>query len=324
MRNRIIVVFTAILLLGAGSATYVPAADFPTKPIELVCPYPPGGSVDMMCRLLSDIAPKYLGQPLPVITKTGATGGVAAADVINSKPDGYKITALTPDFFALTCKTMKVPFNPADLVPIGCIMEQKVGMIVRGDTPFKKFQDLVDFCKKNPNEYKIGHTGRGTTMHIATLIITKKTGIQVIEVPDKGGPEVIAGVLGGHFEAGLVPMAAVREQLRAGKAKYIVFFSDKRFAEQPDTETVTELGFPTAALPPFHGLWIHKNTPEDVKAKLINAFDKVRQDPALKEGIEKIGEITKFAGPEYMYAEWKRLEETCVPILKEIGLYQGK
>jgi tripartite-type tricarboxylate transporter receptor subunit TctC len=96
--------------------------EYPTRPIEILCPYAPGGSLDIVSRLVADIAQKYLGQPLVVVNKVGAGGSVAAADVITSKPDGYKLVMLANIFFATTVKTQKIPFDPNDLIPIANYM----------------------------------------------------------------------------------------------------------------------------------------------------------------------------------------------------------
>ncbi len=324
MRNRIVVLAMVFLLLEVGSPMVVSAVDYPTRPIEILCPYPPGGSVDMMGRVIADIAPKYLGQPVAVVTKTGASGSVAANEVINAKPDGYKLIILTPDYFSLTTKTQKISFDPFDLIPLANFMEQKLGLFVRADSPFKTLDDLINYAKKNPGELKWGVPGRGTTMHMSWLLILKRTGVKTIEVPDKGGPEVLAAVLGGHVDAGLCPFGTVKEQVKAGKARYLIFFTDKRYSDQPDVPTAGELGFPHAILPAYFGLYVHKDTPESIKKILIDVCDKIQKDPDLKKGIEKFGEKPMIQGPEFIRSEMKKQEEIGIPILKEIGLYVGK
>lgn len=299
---------------------------YPTKPIEVLVPYTPGTSADVIFRIVADIAPKYLGQPVVVINKPGAGGSVAAADVISSKPDGYKLIILTNFFFATTIKTQKVPFEQGDLVPIGNFMEFKHGFAVKGDSPWKTFGELLDYAKKNPGKLSWGHHGRGVTTHLNGLLIFKKAGVETIDIPYKGSPEMEADVLGGHLDVGVFANGAILEHLRAGKLRYLLFFSDRRYSDQPDVPCGPELGFTSVPkLMTFFGLYVHKNTPEEIKKTLIDVFNKkIFADPEVKKGIERAGETPKLEGPEFMIEAIRKGEEVGIPILKELGLYIGK
>ncbi len=297
---------------------------YPTKTIEIMCPYTPGSSMDIMSRLIAEIAPKYLKQSVVVINKPGAAGSIAAADVISSPPDGYKLVTLTNFFFATTIKTQRVPFKQNDLVPIANFMEYKLGMIVKGDSPFKTFNELLEYGRKNPGKLRWAHTGRGITLHLNGLLIFRKAGVEAIDVPYKGSPEKLAALLGGHVDASTMVYGAVKDHVKAGKVRYLIFFSDRRYSDPSDVPSAVELGFPEAAkLITFVGLYAHKNTPEDIKKILINAFRNVYEDPEFKKGIEKIGEEPRFGGPEFLMEAIKRGEEVGVPIIKELGLYVG-
>ena len=161
------VLILILVTVSVGSVFFQPALgrDFPTKPIELVCPYTPGSSMDIVSRIVADLAPKYIGQPIVVVNKPGAGGSIAAADVISSKPDGHKLVMLTNFFFATTVKTQKIPFDPNDLTPIVNLYEYKLGMIVKGDSPWKTLSDFLDYAKKNPGKIRCAHGGRGITLH---------------------------------------------------------------------------------------------------------------------------------------------------------------
>jgi tripartite-type tricarboxylate transporter receptor subunit TctC len=300
--------------------------DFPTKPIELVCPYAPGSSMDIVSRIVADLAPKYIGQPIVVVNKPGAGGSIAAADVISSKQDGYKLVMLTNFFFATTVKTQKIPFDPNDLTPIVNLYEYKLGLIVKGDSPWKTLSDLLDYAKKNPGKLRCAHGGRGITLHLNALLIFKKAGVDVIEVFYKGAsPEQISALLGGHVDAASMAFGAVKDHIKAGTIRYLVVFSDRRFSDLPTVPSAVELGFPEAAkLATFVGLYAHKNTPEDVKKTLFDAFKKIYEDPEFKKGIERMGDEPRFGGPEFILEAIKRGEESGVPLIKELGLYLEK
>jgi tripartite-type tricarboxylate transporter receptor subunit TctC len=315
----------AILIMGSLSFHPASAKEYPLKPIEIVCPYLPGSSMDIMSRLLADMAPKYLGQPLAVINKPGAGGSLAAAYVITSKPDGYKLVTLTNVFFATTIKTQKVPFEQNDLIPIANFMEYKLVMVVKGDSPWRSLNDLLDFGRKNPGKLRWAHSGRGITLHLNGLIVFRKSRIETIDIPYKGNPESLTALLGGHVDAACVAYGAAKEQILAGKVRPLVLFSDRRFSDPPDIPCAVELGFPEAAkLPTLVGFYAHKDTPEEIRKTLTETFKKIYESPEFRKGIDNLGEEPRFGGPEFILETIKEGEKVGIPIIKELGLYLGK
>jgi len=322
MAMKILVLFMIIFTLGIVFVQSSGGKDFPTKPIEILVPYTPGSSVDILCRIVADIAPKYLGQPLVVVNKPGAGGSIAAAEVIISKPDGYKLMETTNFFFAMTVHTQKIPFDPKMLTPLANFMEYKNGFIVRGDSPWKTFNDLLDYARKNPGKLRWSHTGRGISQHLYGVLIFRKAGVETIDVPYKGSPEMVSALLGGHLDAAMVVYGAVKDHVTTGKVRYLVTISDRRYIDPPNVPCAVELGFPEVAkLPTFVGIYVHRDTPEDIKKILSDAFRKTYEDPEFKKGIERLGEEPKFAGPEFMKEAIQDGEKTAVRILKEVGLF---
>jgi tripartite-type tricarboxylate transporter receptor subunit TctC len=325
MKSKAVALIVALLSLGVLATLVTAAANYPVKPIELVCPYTPASSMDIMARLIADIAPTYTGQPMPVVNKAGAGGSLAAAEVISAKPDGYKLVTLANMFFATTTKTQKIPFDPDDLAPLANFMEYRFGIMVRADSPWKTLNDLLDYGKKNPGQLKWAHTGRGISIHLAALHIFNKAGIQTVDVPYKGTPESLTALLGGHVDASSTVYGPVKDQMLAGKIRFLAVFSDHRYSDQPNVPTVVELGFPDVAkLGTFVGIYAHKKTPEPIKSYLMGASKKIYDDPRFKKGIEQLGEEPVFGGPDFMRERIKRAEEVGVPMLKELGLYVGK
>ena len=295
---------------------------YPAKPIEILVPWA-GGTQEIVSRLIANIAPKYLGQPLVVVLKPGAAGSVAAAEIINSKPDGYKLYSNTNIFFALAAKTQKIPFNPNHITPLVNFIEFKQGFAVKGDSPWKTFDQLLDFAKKNPGKLKWAHSGRGLTQHLAMSLIFKKAGIETVDIPYRAGfAETVVALLGGHIHACSLMYPPAKDHAKAGKLRFLVFFTDRRYADSPDVPTVVEIGFPEVAkFNTYWGYFIHKDTPEEIKRTLTDAFKKTFEEPEFRKVCEDLAEEPKFEGPEFLKQKIKDTEEIGVPLLKELGLY---
>lgn len=319
------VLILAILLVASVSVQPSLGQKYPTKPIEIMLPYSPGSSIDILSRLVAETAPKYLGQPVVVVTKPGGGGSVAAADVISSKPDGYKLLCAVNFLFSITTKTQKIPFDPDHLEPLATLFELKQGLCIKGDAPWKTLGDLLDYGRKNPGKIRWAHTGRGSGAHIPILLMFKKAGVETIDIPHKGAPEMISAIMGSHIEGASIPYGAIRDHVRSGQMRYLVFFTDNAYGDPPGIPTALELGFPEVArMPAQGGYFIHKDTPEEIKKTLVDALKKISDDPGFKKGFEKTGENLRFGGPEFARESIRKSEEVGVPILKELGLYIAK
>ncbi len=298
------------------------AADFPTRPIEIVVGYTAGSAIDLTARVFADSAKKYMAQPLVVVNKPGAGGGLAALEVFNSRPYGYKLFASSTLYFALTNKTQKLMYDPDLLVPIVGFMEYTDGIVVKGDSPWKTLDDLIAYGKKNPGKIRWTHIGRGTKPYLSVNLIFRKAGIEAIDIPQKGTPEAITAVLGGHADLVSAPFGPSLGHMKAGRLKALVNFSDRRYNTLPQVPSSIELGFQEPGkLIPIGSLFTHKDTPEEIKKILIDSFKKVVEDPECRKGMDKIGEEFRAEGPEGLRKIIKDAEEVSVPLLKELGLY---
>jgi tripartite-type tricarboxylate transporter receptor subunit TctC len=324
MYGKALIIILGTLLVGSMLIQPALGAEFPTKPVEIYIGYVAGNPFDVLSRLIADTAPKYLGQPVVVINKPGAGGSVAAAEVIASKPDGYKLICTTNFFFASTTKTQKIPFDPSHLVPLANLMEYVEGVCVKGDSPFKTLNDLLDYGRKNPGKLTWAHTGRGTMGHIVLLSLFRKAGVETIDIPYKGVPEKSAALLGGHVDASQMTYGNIQDHVKAGKMRFLMVFSDRRYKDLPDVPTAVELGFPEMKKVVVNaGFFIHKDTSEQIKKILFDALKKTYEDPEFKKRIERIGDTPRFEGPEFVMEKIKEGGEIVVPVLKELGLYVG-
>jgi tripartite-type tricarboxylate transporter receptor subunit TctC len=324
MYKKILAVAGMVFLSLTGLAHVSSGAEFPSKTIEILLPMTPGSSIDIMSRLIADIAPTFMPQkqPMVVVNKPGAGGSLAAAEVISSKPDGHKLMASANIFFGTTVHSQKVPFDPNHLVPLAGLMEFKNTLIVKGDAPWKTFNELVDFAKKNPGKVKWGHTGRGINQHLFGLLIFRKAGAETVDIPFPGPPQIVSAVLGGHVDVGFVSYGTCQEHIKAAKLKCLITMSDRRYGDPPNVPCAVELGYPEVVnLQAFVGLYAHKDTPGEVKRILMDALKKTYDAAGFKKKIEDLGEESVFKTAEFMSQAKENTEKVAVPLLKEFGLY---
>jgi tripartite-type tricarboxylate transporter receptor subunit TctC len=324
MRKEALLVLMATFLLGTTSIHPANGKEYPVRTIELICPYSAGGNFDLYSRLIAEKLEKILGQPAVVINKPGGGGSTVVADLISSKPDGYKLGVLGNVYFYTTVKTQKVPFDPSDLVPIANLVELKIGLQVKGDSPYKTLDQLLEYGKNNPGKLKWGHASRGVTTYLNTRLLFEKAGIKTIDIPYKGAPEAIAALMGGHLDAISYPHGAVAGQIKAGTLRHVVVFGEERYRDMPDVPCSKELGFAeTAKMRTLLGIYAHRETPEEIKKTLFAACKMAYEDAEFRKGVEKIGDEPRFYGPGVIVESISMGAEVGVPILKELGIFRG-
>lgn len=274
------------------------AQEYPTKPIEVVVAYPPGGGTDMTARAVADVARKYVGQPLVVLNKPGATGTIGTQYVVSSKADGYTLlvaggseTVSLPHFKSL-------PYNPVDdFEPIIRITVERFGFYVKSDAPWKSMHDFVADAKKNPEKFSYATSGIGGIHHAAVMVLEKRTGIRLNHVPNKGGAETLAAVAGGHVD---VAMAAPNEAyalVQGGRVRALALVSGNRSATEPNTPTLKELGY-DVVIENQKGFVFPKGTSTAVVQKLHDGLRKVFDDPQFKANADKLKLELAYLGPE--------------------------
>lgn len=325
MNKSALIFVLSVSIIGGFLAYPATAAEYPSKPVEIVVPFTAGGTNDLLMRLVAQIAPKYLGQPLVIINKAGAGGTLGAADVMGSKPDGYKLMSAPSNFFSTTVYMQKIPFNPSDLVPIANFMEYKNGLVVKGNAPWKTLNDLLDYGRKNPGKIRWAHMNRGSSLAMSTFLVFRKAGITTIEVPYPGLQECLNALLGGHVDAAPISYGGSKDHVTAGNVRYLVTYSEQRYSEPANIPCAAELGFAEAGkIRAFISIYAHKNVPEDIKKTLFNVFKKTFDDPEFKKAFDAFGEAPLFLGPEGVKQEIQEETKWSVPLLKEWGMYVGK
>lgn len=219
-------------------------AAWPEKPITLYIPFAAGGSMDASVRALAPGMEKVLGKPIVLINKTGGTGTVALGVLAGAKPDGYTLSAGTSSGIFRIPVLRKVPYKPlASFTNIFSYAAVSSGTVVKADSPWKTWEDLIEYARKNPGKVKYSTTGSGSPMHVAMEVAAEKYGIKWIHVPYKGTMPSLTAVLGGHVEACSAGPKFV-SMVQSGQMRALVVHTKERMAEFPDVPTLLEVGVP--------------------------------------------------------------------------------
>ena len=271
-------------------------ANFPAKPIKLICPWPAGGSTDGVMRSLAESATRILGQTVVIENKAGASGMLGPNELVSAKPDGYTLSQLTIGVLRLP-HMQKMQFNPLqDFTYIACLTGYTFGIVVRSDSPIKSIKDLVDYAKANPGKFTFGSTGNGTTPHLAFAEFASKAKIDVTHVPFKGSSDGLQALLGGHIAAhsdatGWAP------HVDAGTMRLLATYGSKRTKRWSQVPTLNELGFETVSDSPF-GIGAPRGMDPALTKRLDEAFKKSLEDPQVIASFEKYDQPVIYMGSD--------------------------
>jgi tripartite-type tricarboxylate transporter receptor subunit TctC len=310
------VILTIGLVFGFGPLTL--AAEYPTKPINLIIQYPAGGSTDLTARALANTAKKYLGQPVVCENKSGGGGTVGVALVAAKPADGYTIGIITSSPI-MAFHMGKLNFHPVnDLTHILRWANYLFGVTVRTDSQWKTMQELIQYVKQNPQKVSYGSPGVGTPPHLAMEELSLAAGIQFTHIPAKGIAENNTALLGGHIDAvsdssGWAPL------VDAGKFRLLATWGEQRSTRYPQVPTMKEVGHDVVARSHL-GVIGPKGMPKPIVDKIHEAFKKSMDDPEFLGVLKKMDMTTYYLGPndyeKYIHQEFDRIEK----LVKKLGL----
>jgi tripartite-type tricarboxylate transporter receptor subunit TctC len=293
MRKAIGVILSLVLILGVVAPAL--AAEFPTKEVQILIPYAPGGATDLVFRALAASTSKYLGKAVVVVNKAGGGGAVGFTEAAQSRPDGYTlVTAITP--LTILPHQVKTAFTYKDFEPIINVVEDPAMFQVRADSPWKTLSEFLDYARKNPGMITVGNSGAGGGVHLIALAFEKTAGVKFNHIPFGGGGPSVTALLGGHIHAVSVSPPEGIAHVKAGKLRIIALFSAKRMEAFPDVPTVREQGV-NFVMGQWRGLAAPKGTPPDVIKKLHDAFKQGMEDPAFVKNAADMTVQLAYWGP---------------------------
>jgi tripartite-type tricarboxylate transporter receptor subunit TctC len=299
---------------------------YPTRPVTLVNPFPPGGAVDVVCRPFAAALEPLLKQPVVIETKAGAAGQVGGQFVANAKPDGYTLLAHLPSlsgFAAVDTLFGRTPkFTRADFIPIARLTEGPLVLVVNDQQPYKTLKELVDDAKKNPNKLIFSSSGLYGALHLPTALFTQAAGIQLKHLPTNGGGPALTAILGNNSQVLVTSIAAASAQMKAGKLRALASFSPQRATATPDVPTLKELGY-NVEFSIWVGLFAPKGTPEPVIAKLRAEAKSAAANEQFKKSIATIGDVVAYLDQPEFRAFWDTDAKRVESAVQSIGKVQG-
>ena len=291
-------------MLGFLCLVTAPAAaqDYPTKPIHMIVPYPPGGGTDLVARIVADHVSKILGQTIYIDNRGGANGSIGLTALKQAEPDGYTIgfsadTAMTVNLYLykdLAYDAVK------DFIPI-CSAVRLPGMLAANKSfPGNSIADLIALAKQKPNGIAYGSAGVGNFSHLAMVLFTQATGTQMLHVPYKGTGPMALGIIGGEVQIEFNNVATLLPYVKDGKLKALAVAEPKRMPDFPDWPAVAET-VPGFEMAPWVGMIAPAGTPKPIVDKLTAAMQKVLGDPAVvKQFADQ--QLTVMALPQDQFA----------------------
>jgi len=273
-------------------------AEYPTKTVQIINPFPPGAITDILARLLSDKVASILGQSVVVINKSGGGGAFGIKAVKDAPPDGYTILIAPPPIALIPLVRKSIGFALSDFSPLNLIGHTPAVMIVKADAPWHTLEQFIADAKKKPGELTFGTPGSGTSGHFTMELFKKETGVDFIHVPLGGEAPVATAILGGNIHTSIIGLGTARAHLEAKTLRALVVTAQKRAKEIPDVPTTFEKGYLAIEANPWFAFFVRANTPPDIMNKLAKTFREAIQDKELAGKIDKAGVSVENRGPE--------------------------
>lgn len=309
----------ATAFLAAGTAWG--QEGYPSRPVRMISPFPAGGSVDLVARMIAARLPEFIGQQVVVENRSGASGNIGTEAVARAAPDGYTLLVNTIPFVANAFLYSKLPYDPLnDFVPVMQISASPSLLAVHPSLPARSVKELLALAKSKPGQLNYGSAGPATNPHIAGELfnLLGKVNIQVVHFKG-GGPALVAAISG---EVGIVftNFAETSEFAKAGRLRALGVSGTKRMATMPEVPTLAEAGVPGYEFTTWHGLWAPKNTPRTIVALLNDRLKKTLAAPDQQKRFRDRGLDVIASTPEEFAAHVQSEHKKWGRVIRERGM----
>ena len=302
-RNVLLLCLTAFVTLTSSAQT-----SWPTKPIRLIVPYPPGGPVDQLARAIAPKRGEAPGQNIIIDNKAGASGTIGMDAAIKAEPDGYTFGFGVPGGITVLPHLQKLPYVVDNINYVSLVARVPQVITVGPQVPVKTLQELIALAKQQPGKINYGSAGNATTPHLGAELFAQEAGIKMAHIPYKGAAPAMNDVIGGQVGIGFKTASGVTTTLLAGKLRPIAVAGRERMPQLPDVPTLIELGFPDFEVSSWSGLLAPTGTPSNIINLLAKTTVEIMKSPDIRKQLEGIGAFPVGSTP----AEFKKYIEAVL------------
>ena len=311
-------------LLTAAAAGLLPGAAFaqgsgyPTRPIDLIVPAGAGGGTDVLARAFAEAAKKHLPQPITVVNRPGASGMIGHGEMINARPDGYKLAIVFAEIVIVPHLGLS-KLSYEDFTPIARLNADPAAITVKADAPWNTIEEFLAASRAKPGEIKMGNSGPGSIWHLAHAALEDKVGVKYNPIPFGGAAPAVLALMGGHVDAVAVSPGEVATHVASGKLKTLTVMADRRLRGFDNVPTLKERGI-DLSIGTWRGLAAPKATPPEVIAILVEATRKAADEAVIKDTLDRLSMGYSYADAETFRAGMKRDNELFKQLVNKLGI----
>ncbi|GIK88045.1 MAG: tripartite tricarboxylate transporter substrate binding protein [Burkholderiales bacterium] len=314
-------VTAAVALAAVALAGPAPAQEYPSKPVRILVPYPPGGASDVTARILADkLSKRWGGKPVFVENKAGANGVIGTETIARAEPDGYTIGLVASSHVTNHALMKKVPYELADMVPITITAQVQLGLVVNPAVPANDVRALVAYAKANPGKLAVATSGRGSNPQLWALAFQQMTGTKMIDVPYKGSGAAHPDLLAGQTQLMFDAVAAVMPHVKAGKLRLLAVGGEKRSPFLPDTPTMQEAGVPGYVNASWGAVIAPAKTPKAIVDKLNADIVAILNEADTKERLAGLSAEVIANSPAEAAAFMRSEEVRLTKLIRDVGI----
>jgi tripartite-type tricarboxylate transporter receptor subunit TctC len=310
-----------IVLALAAPALSTQAQTYPNKPIRLVCPFPPGGAVDIASRSVAQALSQQLGQPVTVDNRPGAGGNIGAEIVAKAAPDGYTLLMATSNILAINpALYSKVPFDSLkDFAPISMVVSLNNVLVLNPGVPYKSVPELIAAAKAQPGKLTYASSGNGTSIHLSGELFKSMAGVNMLHIPYKGSAPAVTDLLAGQVNMMFDNIPSSLPHIKAGKLRALAVTGSKRASSLPDLPTIAEAAIPGYESHVWFGVVAPAGTPPEIVKRLNAELAKAAVTPEFRDRLTGQGYDVLSTSPEQMTASIRSEMEKWGKIVKASG-----
>lgn len=288
----------AVVAVLTGVGQPVKAAEYPSKTIQIINPFPPGAVTDIVARIVAPKMSSLLGQQVVVLNKAGGGGAVGIQAAKDAAPDGYTILVTPPPIVLIPIVNKNSTFTLKDFAPLALATSSPNTTVVKSDAPWKSLEDLLADARKNPGQLTYGSAGPGTTPHFIGELVKLKTKVDMTHVPMGSESAAATAVLGGHVNVAFLTLGTTRSHIEAGTMRGLAVASNRRLKDFPNIPTTVEKGFSELNLKIWVGFFAPAKTPTAIVKRLAGAIGESLRDGEVVAHIEKAQALVENLGPQ--------------------------